>query len=137
MMAFVARIFGFAPLAGQLLPIMFAKDTLEDESKNEIVKYWTQQMNGNSRTGSTRAAMGVIKREGVYQQLGQITTPTLIIVGEQDVATTIEKSERMHNAICHSEMIVIPSAGHSSSVEKPAEVTQALQQFISNHQVLS
>ena len=45
-----------------------------------------------------------------------------------------DKSERMHQAISHSEMLVIASAGHSSSVEKPVEVTQALQKFISNRQ---
>ena len=133
MMALIGRIFGFWPLMGQLLPIMFGKDTLEDEASRETLEYWKRQLRNNNRVGSSRAAMGVIGREGVYRQLGQIKTPTLVIVGEQDVATTKDKSERMHQAISHSEMLVISSAGHSSSVEKPAEVTQALQKFISNH----
>ena len=133
MLAFMARFIGFRPMLSQLLPIMFSKDTLEDESKRETIEYWTQQIGKNSQIGSPRAAMGVIKRKGVYQQLGQIRTPTLVLVGEQDVATTVDKSERMHKAISHSEMIVIPSAGHSSSVEQPAKVTQALQEFIESH----
>jgi len=136
MLAFIGRMFGFRPLMRQLLPIMFAKATLEDETKSETLEYWKQQLSKNNRVGSSRAALGVIKREGVYQQLGQIKTPTLIVVGEQDVATTIEKSERMFNAIRHSEMLVIPAAGHSSSIEKPGEVAQALQKFFSKLQSL-
>jgi 3-oxoadipate enol-lactonase len=132
MLAFIGRIFGFRPLMGQLLPIMFAKDMLEDETKSKTLEYWKQQLSKNNRTGSSRAAMGVIERKGVYQQIGQIKIPTLIVVGEQDVATTIEKSERMHKAIRHSEMLVIPAAGHSSSIETPGEVTQALHNFISS-----
>ncbi len=133
MMASIGRIFGFRPLMGQLLPIMFGKDTLEDEARRETLEYWKQQLRDNNRIGSSRAAMGVIEREGVYPQLRQIKTPTLVIVGEQDVATTKDKSDRMHQAIGDSEMLVVASAGHSSSVEKPAEVTRALQKFISNH----
>jgi pimeloyl-ACP methyl ester carboxylesterase len=130
MMAAIGRLFGFRPLMGRLLPIMFGADTLEDESRREILEYWKQQFRDNDKVGSSRAALGVIGREGVYPQLGQINTPTLIIVGEQDVATTKDKSERMHQAISRSELMVIPSAGHSSCVEKPAEVTRALREFI-------
>ena len=132
MLAIIGRVFGFRPLMGQLLPIMFAKDTLEDETKGETLEYWKQQLSKNNRAGSSRAAAGVIERKGVYQKIGQIKAPTLIIVGEQDIATTVETSERMHKAISHSEMLVISAAGHSSSIEKPGEVTQALQKFLSN-----
>ena len=132
LMAFIGRTIGLRFLVGQVSPILFAKATLEDESKSELVEHWTKQISDNDRAGSSRAAMGVIKRKGVYDQLGQINTPTLIVVGDQDIATVPEKSERMHTAIAHSELLMIADAGHSSSIEQPEKVTHALKKFISN-----
>ena len=82
MMASIGRLFGFRPLMGRLLPIMFGKDTLEDEARRETVEYWKQQIRNNNRAGSSRAALGVIGRKGVFRQLRQIKIPTLIIVGD-------------------------------------------------------
>lgn len=130
LMMYTGRIFGFRPLIGQLLPIMFASDTLADGEQAGMLEYWKQQLADNDKIGSSRAAKGVIGRDGVYQHLGKITTPTLIVVGDQDVATTPEKAKRMHEAIKGSQLVTIPGAGHSSSIEKPAEVTRALQAFI-------
>ena len=126
------RVFGFRPVIGQLLPLMFGKATLEAESHRERVEYWKQQISSNNRVGSTRAAMGVIGREGVFEQLARINTPTLIIVGDQDVATPVVKSERMHEEITHSELKIIPGAGHSSCIEQPEAVARALSSFISS-----
>ncbi len=133
LMAYIGRIFGFRPLAGRLSSILFGRDFLSDETQKETLAHWQQRIKCNHRAGSSRAAMGVIKREGVYQQLGQITTPTLIVVGDQDLATTPAKSRRLHDAIAHSKLVIIPGAGHSSSIEKPADVTRELKTFISTY----
>ena len=133
LMAYTGRIFGFRPVINQLMPIMFAGNTLKDDSSREVVEYWRQQMASNNRVGSARAAMGVIKREGVYEQLDRIDTPTLIIVGDQDVATPVVKSERMHKGIANSELKIIAGAGHSSCIENPEAVTRALSAFIGAH----
>lgn len=130
MMAFTGRLLGFGPLVKKLSGILFGRDFLTDEAQKETREHWQQQIRNNNRAGSSRAATGVIEREGVYQQLGQINTPTLIVVGDQDVATVPAKSERMRDAIANSEMVIIPGAGHSSSIEKPAEVTRVLKAFI-------
>ena len=133
MMAFVGRWLGFGPLAKKLSGIMFGRDFLKQNAYKETREHWQDQIRSNNRIGSSRAAMGVIEREGVYEQLGEINTPTLIVVGDQDVATVPAKSKRMQGAIANSEMVIIPGAGHSSSIEKPAEVTQALTAFIATH----
>jgi len=56
--------------------------------------------------------------------------PTLILVGDEDVATPLSKSERMRAAIRNSELIVIPRAGHSASIEEPQAINEALKQFL-------
>ena len=130
LLAFIGKLFGFRPLAGKLMAILFGRDFLADQSKQEIRQHWLQKISRNNRTGTVRAAMAVIKRDGIYQRLGGIKTPTMIIVGDQDVATTPAKAQRMHAAIENSRLLIIPGAGHSSSIETPAEVTTALGDFL-------
>ena len=89
-------------------------------------------MVANHRIGITRAVTGVITRDGVTDQLGQIETPTLIIVGDQDVATVPAKAERMHTGIPNSKLVVIPGAGHTSTVEEPVAVTAAMEEFLAS-----
>jgi len=130
LLALIGKLFGFRPLAGKLMAILFGRDFLADELKQDIREYWMREISNNNRTGTVRAAMAVIKRKGVYQYLDEINTPTLIIVGDQDVATTPVKARRMHDAINNSKLLIIPGAGHSSSIETPDEVTQALGEFM-------
>ena len=72
---------------------------------------------------------GVISRNGVSEEIKQIRLPTLILVGEQDLATVPEKAERMHAAIAGSKLVTIQNAGHSSTIEKPQAVNEAIATF--------
>ena len=67
---------------------------------------------------------------GVTDQLGQIGTPTCIIVGDQDAATVPAKAERIHAGIPNSKLVVIRGAGHTSKVEEPVAVTAAMAEFL-------
>jgi pimeloyl-ACP methyl ester carboxylesterase len=53
-----------------------------------------------------------------------------VIVGEEDVATTPEKARALVAGVAGARLITIPGAGHSSSVEHPAAVTAALENFL-------
>ena len=56
----------------------------------------------------------------------RITAPTLVVVGDEDVATVPAKAERIAAAISGAQLIRIRGAGHSSSVEQPAAVVEAI-----------
>jgi pimeloyl-ACP methyl ester carboxylesterase len=56
--------------------------------------------------------------------------PTLVIVGDEDVATPPPKAERIARAIAGARLVRIPHAGHSSPVEEPAAVTSAIATFL-------
>jgi pimeloyl-ACP methyl ester carboxylesterase len=72
----------------------------------------------------------VFTREEVHEELSKITTPTLIMVGAEDTATVPAKAERIHAQIPNSKLVIIPNAGHSSSVENPTFVTQQIESFL-------
>jgi pimeloyl-ACP methyl ester carboxylesterase len=115
-----------------LVKIMFGRSFLEDPAKGETREKWRNHLLGLNRVGTSRAAHGVIDRDGVYDQLSAINTPTLIIVGKEDVATPPVKSERMRDAISGARLIILPRGGHSSTIEEPEAVTQAIADFLGN-----
>ena len=90
---------------------------------------WRQQLVSNSRE-IWRAVNGVIHRQGVHEELPRIAAPTLIVVGEEDVATVPAKAERLHAVIRSSRLVRVPRAGHTSTVEEPEQVNAALTAFL-------
>jgi pimeloyl-ACP methyl ester carboxylesterase len=83
-----------------------------------------------SRKDIWRAVNGVVDRAPIHGDLGRITAPTLVVVGEEDVATVPEKAERLAAGIRGAKLVRIPRAGHSSTVEEPAAVTAAIESFL-------
>lgn len=126
----IGRYLGFRLTAGRVMPIMFGQKFIHDPARAEERRYWRARLIANDRVGILRALDGVINRQGVYDQIDRITLPTLIVVGDQDVATVPDKARRIHGRIAGSQLVIIPGAGHSSSVEEPAAVTAALENFL-------
>jgi pimeloyl-ACP methyl ester carboxylesterase len=126
----IARWLGLGIVAGRVMPIMFGQKFLNDPARTQERDLWRQRLIANDRLGITRATRGVINRVGIYDQLDRITVPTLIIVGDQDVATVPAKAERMHQRIRGSKKVVIPGAGHTATVEEPEAVNKALKAFL-------
>jgi pimeloyl-ACP methyl ester carboxylesterase len=127
----VARWLGLGLVAGPVMKIMFGEKFLTDPARAAERAEWRRRLVANHRTGITRAVTGVIERQGVADEIHRIEVPTLIVVGDQDVATVPEKSHRMHQRIPGSELVVVAGAGHTSTVEEPAAVTAALDDFLS------
>lgn len=130
LMNFIARWIGFGPVISRVQDILFGRKFLEDPSRAPLRDEWKARILANDRIGITRAATGVIERAGVYDQLEKIGTPALILVGDQDVGTVPAVSERMHARIHGSQLVIIPGAGHSSSIEEPDAVNGAIDAFL-------
>jgi pimeloyl-ACP methyl ester carboxylesterase len=65
------------------------------------------------------------------ENVATITLPTLILVGERDVMTPPAFSEALQKQIRRSRLVLVPGAGHMVMLEKPQEVNQALEAFVS------
>lgn len=123
-----ARLFGLRAVTGRVAPILFGRTTIAE--RRDLVEMWRDRIARQNRHGVTRAVVGVIEREGVADELARIRVPTLVIVGEEDTATVPEKSRRIRAGIEGAELVVVPGAGHMSSLESPAAVARALDQFL-------
>lgn len=126
----VARWLGMGLVANPVMKIMFGKTFLTDPARAEERAIWRKHLTNNHRIGITRAVRGVIDRLPIYDELERINCPTLIIVGEEDVATVPAKSERIHAKIRGSKLVRMPRGGHTSTVEEPALVNQAIIDFL-------
>lgn len=130
MLNFVARWIGLWVVVGRVMPIMFGQTFLNDAARTKQRHHWAKVIGGNDRCGITRAVAGVIERNGCSDLLGRIKMPVGIGVGDEDIATVPEKSERLHAAIAGSELVVFKRAGHSSAIETPALVNDLIERTI-------
>lgn len=121
---------GVKMVSKKIMPIMFGQTFLADKSRKAEYKQWKANLEANNKKGIVKATRGVIDRQGVYEQISEITTPTLVMVGYEDVATPYQKAERIHFAIEGSKLVVIDRAGHTSTIEEPLQVNQAIEQFL-------
>ena len=127
---FILRWFGARPVVKSVMPIMFSQTFLNDPARKALRDRWARFLGRvPNRKSMAKAVQGVIERKGVYERLGEIETPTLILVGEEDTATVPEKSERMHAAIKGSEFVRVPHGGHVSTIDAPDDVNAALERF--------
>ncbi|MDA0313957.1 MAG: alpha/beta fold hydrolase [Bacteroidetes bacterium] len=113
------------PIANKVMKIMFAKSWLANPAQVDSIRHWKKELASNKKT-ITGPVEGVIYRKGVEDELSKISCPTLVIVGDEDVATTPEKAAFIHQGIAGSKLEVIVGAGHSSCIEKPDQVNRIL-----------
>ena len=129
-LAFVGRWLGFGLVADRVMPIMFGRTYLNDPARAAERRGWRDRLVRNDRVGIGRAVTGVVDREAILPELDRIELPALVVVGDEDVATVPAKAERIHQAIRGSQLVLIPRAGHSSTIEEPAAVNAALAAFL-------
>lgn len=130
LMAQAVRFLGWRPVISQVMPKLFGAKFLQDKGRKAEVAEWRRRVMAVNRQGAFGFGMGIWGRESVLAQLGQIQTPTLMIVDEVDVATPLAYAERIVAGIPGARLAVIPEAGHSSPIEEPGRVTAVIQEFL-------
>jgi pimeloyl-ACP methyl ester carboxylesterase len=124
----VTRLLGPKIVKNKVAPIMLGRTILSDKARRAELENFVDLM--SRRRDIWRAVNGVVDRAGVHDELARITAPTLVVVGDEDLATPKPKAERIAGAIAGAKLVTIPRAGHSSTVEEPALVTAAIEQFL-------
>jgi 3-oxoadipate enol-lactonase len=124
----VVKLLGPRLLTSRVLPIMLGKTILTDKARRGDVARFGELM--TRRKDIWRAVNGVIDRAGIHDELARITVPTLVLVGDEDVATPVAKAEKIVAGIKTASLAHIGRAGHSSTVEEPAQVLAAMETFL-------
>jgi len=126
----IVKLLGvISPVANKVMKIMFAESWLANPKNKEEVKFWKKEMMTNKRT-ITGPVDGVIFRNGVEDELSNISCPTMVIVGDEDVATKPEKAKFIQMSIKNAKLHRVTGAGHSSCIEKPEVVNQLISEWL-------
>jgi len=65
----------------------------------------------------------------LIQGVAAIDKPTLVLCGDQDIATPPEMARELVNVIPKARLALIPRAGHISCVEQPKAMAEQMMQF--------
>jgi len=87
-------------------------------------------------TLDTRAAVELLRaflRFNVTGDLGRVTAPTLIVVGDEDALKPQRHAELIVERIYGAEFLAVPGAGHALCLERPDEFNTALLGFLAKH----
>jgi 3-oxoadipate enol-lactonase len=74
----------------------------------------------------------VIQQHDTTARLGEITTPTLVLAGEEDILIPVSLSRRLHEGVPGSEFATTPG-GHACMWEHPASFNEAFLAFVKRH----
>jgi 3-oxoadipate enol-lactonase len=69
-------------------------------------------------------------RHDVHDRLGDITQPTLVITGDDDVIIPPANSRLLAEGIPNATLVVLPGARHDFTTDRPAESARAIVEFL-------
>ncbi|MBE1301412.1 MAG: alpha/beta fold hydrolase [Alteromonadaceae bacterium] len=128
----ILRWFGVKPLIGKAMSALMGRTFLKDGQRKVLKKYWQDYILSLNKLAIRQFGLAIFSRDSVVDALSQLTgpPPTLVVVGSEDIATPVAKSQQLHTAIKDSRLVIVPNAGHTSPVEEPEVVTQAIDAFL-------
>jgi len=127
-MGLMVKTMGVNLMVGAISKLMFAPSTIREQK--ELVTYWKEQFNSVHVPSILIMLQALKDRDDLLAQLDNLSVPTLVLVGEQDQSLPPVRSKRIADRINGAEYFEIADAGHLSTLEKPAEVTKAILDFM-------
>jgi pimeloyl-ACP methyl ester carboxylesterase len=106
-----------------LWPRLVSPGRREDRALEIVVRRMLQEVGAAAFVRQQRAILG---RPDSRATLPTIAVPTLVLVGSEDQLTPPDLAREMASAIAGANLVMVPGAGHLSSLEKPDAVTAAL-----------
>ncbi|MET0851897.1 MAG: 3-oxoadipate enol-lactonase [Candidatus Rokuibacteriota bacterium] len=79
------------------------------------------------------ACCQAIAKLNLTDRLPGISTPTLIVVGADDPATTVDMARTIHQRVAGSELVILKDAAHLSNLEQAAAFNEAVLAFLARH----
>ena len=119
---------GSAAVAEQMMPKMLAPDT--PERRPEVARSLRSIMESCPPRTIEHALLAMRDRPDHSANLPSVPVPTLILVGDADAITPPAAAQAMQKAISNSRLVTVRGAGHMTPMEQPAQVNQAVRQFM-------
>jgi 3-oxoadipate enol-lactonase len=119
---------GSAAIADLQLPKLISDETRRHQP--EVEGRIRRMIESATTQGIAAASRGMAQRADSSDLLASISCPTLVIVGELDVSTPPAVAQDYAAQIPNAQYVVIPYAGHLSSLEQPEAFHRAISGFL-------
>jgi pimeloyl-ACP methyl ester carboxylesterase len=100
------------------------------ETRPDLVEGARVMMRAMSAEDISQVQQGMAERSDSVGDLKTIDVPALIVMGNEDVLSTLADGELMRQNISGGQLKVVPKAGHYSPWEQPQLVGPLLRQFL-------
>ena len=108
-------------------PRYVAKNNLSNADIKHMVMQMAERTGLNTFNNQWQA---LLHRVDSTSTLQQITVPTLVLCGDEDVLCKLKVHQEMAALNDNAHLEIIPDCGHLSTLEKPDAVNRALQQWL-------
>ena len=119
---------GTEPFFQSMIPKLIGRTTLA--RRPDLVDGAHRMMQRMSIEDVSQVQRGMAERPDSVADLKTINVPTLILIGEEDILSTVADGELMRQHIAASQLKIIPKAGHYAPYEQPDAVGPLLRQFL-------
>lgn len=129
-LAQMVRVVSPGPFTSVAVNALFGESTRRDPERRAMLEEWTERIRKRPRHVAD-ALIAVMERDEIgADELRSIACPTLVIAGEEDISRPPADSERLAAFIPGAKLVRIPGCGHSSSLEAPEAVIEAMRTLI-------
>ncbi len=119
---------GTEPFIESMIPKLMGRTTVA--TRPDLVDGARAMMRKMAAEDISLVLRGMAERPDSVADLKSIDVPTLIVIGEEDVLSTVADGELMRQNIAGSQLKVVPKAGHYAPWEQTEAVGTVLRQFL-------
>jgi pimeloyl-ACP methyl ester carboxylesterase len=117
----------FRGVTSRLLPLLIHPDRVQDTELTNIIFGMAERV---GRDAYIRQQTAILGRPDSRPGLQAIQCPSLVICGENDALTPPDVAAETAEIIPNARLKIIPNCGHLAPLEQPAQVTEALRQWL-------
>jgi len=110
------------------LPVLFAESFVR-KNLESILGMREINIRNNPPKPIINLARGCLKHD-INNRISEITAPSLIMVGEEDILVPQKYSKVLHEKIKNSTLVTMKDCGHVPPIEKPEEFNEIVLNFL-------
>jgi pimeloyl-ACP methyl ester carboxylesterase len=117
----------FGAVADMQFPLLVHRSRLDDDGLETLVRLMADEIGAEA---FVRQQTAIIGRADSRPDLAAIACPTLVVVGDGDELIAPENSVEIADGIPGARLVTVAECGHLSTLERPAQVTAALTEWL-------
>jgi pimeloyl-ACP methyl ester carboxylesterase len=118
-------------LVDATLPLFYADKYRASEP--DAIAIHADRSKHMAREALVEGIRALVGRDSVVDGLGDIRVPVLVIHGEDDIAIPMAQAEALASGIAGASLVRVPEAGHTTPMEAPDAVNQAIGTFLGRY----